>query len=115
MHVSLAEVLSPRGTRQNDPKISAEELKELDGILPRSLFEFIIQKELPKNANILGRRFFVSIKNNGAENEIYKGRYVVHSFADKKVGPSRPLNCHVTHKRDPAEHGNRCHTFIQNR
>jgi Reverse transcriptase (RNA-dependent DNA polymerase) len=39
---------------------------------------------MPENPNILGSRFVLTIKDSGTNHELYKARYVVQGFRDKK-------------------------------
>jgi hypothetical protein len=39
---------------------------------------------MPENPNIMGGRFVLAIKDSGTNKEIYKARYVVQGFRDKK-------------------------------
>jgi len=41
------------------------------------------KENVPKDANILGGRFVLSIKDEGTNKEVWKARYVVQGFRDK--------------------------------
>ena len=38
---------------------------------------------MPKNANILGGRFVLAIKDEGTKDEVWKARFVVQGYRDK--------------------------------
>lgn len=68
--VYLTEVLKPGDRRGNDPRFDAARLKEIKGLLDRNIFEVLLRDELPTDANILGGRFVLSIKNKNTEKEL---------------------------------------------
>ena len=83
--IFLTEVLEPGDPRQHDLKFDEARAKELDGLAKRCDFEIVLKDEVPEDANILGGRFVLSIKNKNTGEEIYKARFVVqgHKDADK--------------------------------
>jgi hypothetical protein len=43
-----------------------------------------VKDEMPENPSIMGGRFVLTMKDSGTSKEIYKARYVVQGFRDKK-------------------------------
>lgn len=79
--VHLTEILSPDDPRTalfNDAK-----QKEIKGLIDRGTWKLICKDEVLDNANILGGRFVLAIKDAGADKEIWKARFVVQGFRDK--------------------------------
>lgn len=57
---------------------------EVQGLLQRNSFAFVKQDKLPQDANILGGRFILAIKQPGTQNERYKERFVVQGHRDRE-------------------------------
>jgi hypothetical protein len=71
----------------SDPRAAlfdAAKQKELQGLIERSTWEVVLKDEMPENPNIMGGRFALTIKDSVTSKEIYKARYVVQGFRDKK-------------------------------
>ena len=72
--------------KQRDPrarKFSAAKRKEIEGLIKRGTWKIVAKDEVPDNANVLGGRFVLTIKDSGTNKEVYKARYVVQGHADK--------------------------------
>lgn len=80
--IYLTEVLEPGDGRETLPEFNAAKAKELEGLAHRGVFEVVLKDDIPSNANILGGRFVLSIKNKDTNEEIYKARYVVQGHKD---------------------------------
>ena len=77
----LTETIKP-----NDPRarqFATAKKKEIDGLIRRKTWKIVAKEEVPRNANILGGRFVLTIKDSGTSKETYKARYVVQGYADK--------------------------------
>lgn len=44
----------------------------------------VLKKDLDEKANILGRRFFLTIKHKDANKEVFKARFVVQGHLDRQ-------------------------------
>lgn len=80
--IFLTEVLEPGDSRANLPQFNVAKLKELEGLARRGVFEIVAKDDVPEDANILGSRFVLSIKNKDSDKEVYKARYVVQGHKD---------------------------------
>lgn len=80
--IFLTEVLEPGDKRANQPEFKGAKMKEIEGQIERGAFEIVLKDELPENANILGSRFVLSIKENRTNKEVFKTRYVVQGDKD---------------------------------
>ena len=66
--------------KSNDPRasqFSAAKRKEIEGLIKRGTWKIVKKDEVPQNANVLGGRFVLTIKDSGTNKEVYKARYVV--------------------------------------
>jgi hypothetical protein len=80
--VHLSEVI-----RSSDPRAAlfdAAKQKEIQGLIERGTRKVFLKNEMPENPNIIGGRFVLTIKDSGTIREIYKSRYVVQGYRDKK-------------------------------
>lgn len=67
-----------KATKFNEPK-----QKELAGLAKRKTTGIVRAESLPRDANILLGRFFLSIKDEVTEREAWKARFVVQGHKDK--------------------------------
>lgn len=80
-NVLLSEEIKP-----NDPRASLfneAKVKEINGLIERGTWKIVCKDDVPTNANILGGRFVLTIKNTGTDQELYKARFVVQGYRDK--------------------------------
>jgi hypothetical protein len=80
--VHLSGVIGP-----SDPRAAlfdAAKQKEIQGLIERGTCKVVLKDKLPENPNIMGGRFVLTIEDSGTSKEIYKARYVVQGFRDKK-------------------------------
>jgi Reverse transcriptase (RNA-dependent DNA polymerase) len=56
--------------------------KEIQGLIDRGTWKVVTQDSVSNDANILGGRFVLSIKDEGTENEVWKARIVVQGYLD---------------------------------
>lgn len=56
---------------------------EINKLMKRGVFDIVLREELPKNANILGGRFVLAIKDPNTKEERYKARLVVQGHRDR--------------------------------
>jgi Reverse transcriptase (RNA-dependent DNA polymerase) len=70
-----------------DPRAAlfdATKQKEIQWLIERGTCKVVLKDKMPENPNIMGGRFVLTIKDSGTSTEIYKARYVVQGFRDKK-------------------------------
>jgi hypothetical protein len=48
------------------------------------MWKGVLKDEMPENPNIMGDRVVLTINDSGTSKKIYKARYVVQGFRDKK-------------------------------
>lgn len=82
--VYLTETLPMGDKRGSDSKFAAAKKKEVAGLKENRVFEVVFPEDVPANANILGGRFALTIKNKGTEKEMYKARYIVQGHRDRE-------------------------------
>lgn len=70
MHAHLVEVVH----NERDPRFTESRQKEYDGILEKGGVTPIPRSQLPTDANVIGNRFVLTIKEPGTTNPIYKAR-----------------------------------------
>jgi Reverse transcriptase (RNA-dependent DNA polymerase) len=58
--------------------------REIDGIVEKGTWTVTVRSEMPANANLLGGRFVITIKDIGTERKLYKARDVVQGHRDKE-------------------------------
>ena len=52
-------------------------------MIEKGTSKIVCKSEAPKNANILGGRFFLAIKDEGTNEEVWKAQFVVQGYRDK--------------------------------
>lgn len=80
--VYVTEVLHPADRRGNMELFYEAKDKKLTGLVERGVYEVVCKKDVSKDANILGGRFFLAIKNIRTKEEVYKARFVVQGQTD---------------------------------
>lgn len=80
--IMLTEVLEPGDRRAGLPQFDVAKAKELEGLARRGVYEVILKENVPENANILGGRFVLAIKDKDTGKEVYKARYVAQGYKD---------------------------------
>ena len=55
----------------------------MEGLIKRETWKIVTMDEVPRNANIIGGHFVLTIKDSGMNKEVYKARYVVQGYTDK--------------------------------
>lgn len=72
--------------KNGDPRarlFEAAKEKEIKGLIDRGTWKVVSTHDLPRDANIMGGRFVLAIKNEGTKDELYKARFVVQGYRDK--------------------------------
>ena len=81
--VHLTEVILPGDPRSKDPRFAAAKEKEIRGLIERGTWKLVAKDEVPNNANIMGGRFVLAIKDEGTQKEVWKARFIVQGYRDK--------------------------------
>ena len=56
--------------------------EEIEGLIKRGTWKVVCREEIPENANILGSRWVLTIKDEGTNRERWKARFVVKVYDD---------------------------------
>jgi hypothetical protein len=80
--VHLSEVIGPPDPRA--ALFDAAKQKGIQGLIECSTWKVVLKDEMQENPNIMSGRFVLTIKDSVTSEEIYKARYVVLGFRDKK-------------------------------
>lgn len=83
-NILLTEILQPNDNRAESPGFELAKAKEIVGLLDRGAFRIVLREEIDPQANVLGGRFVLTIKNKDTDNEIFKARFVVQGHLDKE-------------------------------
>ena len=85
--VYVTEVLHPADKRGHTELFDLAKAKEMAGLVERGVYEVVCKGDVPSDANVLGGRFVLAIKNIGTKEELYKARFVVqgHTDAEKNI------------------------------
>ena len=81
--VFLIEVILPGDVRAKDPRFREAREREIRGLLERGTWKVVLKENVPKDANIIGGRFVLAIKDEGTKKEVWKARFVVQGYRDK--------------------------------
>lgn len=89
--------------KKSDPRTRSDKCKnaintEIEGLLSRGAFKYVRREDIPHDANILGGRFVLSIKQPNTEEELYKARFIVQGHKDKEKGFIIHISKTVRHK-----------------
>ena len=79
--VFMTEVIHPSDPRAE--KLKEAKKKEIQGLIDRRTWKIVLKDEVPADANVLGGRFVLAIKDEGTRNEVWKARFVVQGYRDK--------------------------------
>ena len=82
--IFLSEIL-----KSGDPRAYSDECrmaieKEIKGLEEKGVWRVVNRSDIPRDANILGGRFVLSIKNKGSHYEMYKARFVALGHKDRE-------------------------------
>lgn len=70
-------------SRLKTARFQGAAIKEVDGLRDRDTFEKVKLKDVPKNANVISRRFVYILKNVGTADELPKARFLAQGHRDK--------------------------------
>jgi len=80
----ITEIISSSDQRASDPRMKEAKRKEMKGLLDRGTFKIVLRSEIPDEANRLGGRYVLAIKDSGTDREVWKARYVVQGHRDQE-------------------------------
>jgi hypothetical protein len=81
--INLMETIEITDLRYSSPKAKCAREKEIKGLRDRETWQVVARSDVPKNANILGGRFVMTIKEANTDKEVVKARYVVQGHRDR--------------------------------
>lgn len=84
VEINLTEILGPDDPRAVSPQFIQAKHDEIKGLQRRETWRIIRKRDLPPQANILGGRFVLTLKNLGTNEETAKARYVAQGNRDKE-------------------------------
>lgn len=68
--IMVTEVLNPHSSACQAPQFDIPKAKEMIGLIEKGTFEVACRNELPKDANVLGGRFVLSIMNTETKHPV---------------------------------------------
>jgi hypothetical protein len=74
----ITEIIKPVDPRTE--KFDEAKRKEIQGLIDRGTWRVVAKEEVSDNANILGKRFVLAIKDGGTDKEVWKARFVVQGY-----------------------------------
>lgn len=84
----ITEILHPADPRCDSAEARASKKKEIDQLISLNNWKVVLKSEMPENANILPKRFAMSIKDKETEEPYYKSRFVVQGHRDREKSSS---------------------------
>ena len=79
----LTEVVDPSDPRSKSDAFRSAMKDEVKGLEHCGVWVKIPKARLPKDANMLGGRFVLTLKRAGTEHETHKARFVAQGFSDR--------------------------------
>ena len=83
MPTLISERVPSDDPRSKTPAFTAAKEAEVNGLLKRSVWEVVDEQDLEPDANIIGARFDLTLKNAGTKNEKPKARFVGQGYNDR--------------------------------
>ena len=81
--VHMTEVILQNDSRLKDERFKAAKQNEIRGLVERGTWKIVMKDEVLKDANIMGGRFVLAIKDQGTSKEVWKARFIVQGYKDK--------------------------------
>lgn len=82
--IHITEVLPIHDSCGNTKPFAIAKRKEMGELIHRGTWEMTSREHVPSNANILGGRFFLSLKNSESETPMHKARFFVQGHRDRE-------------------------------
>lgn len=83
LSVQLTEVPPINDPRSYSPEFTAAEMREIEGLVEKGTWKFVLKEDIPPNANILNGRFVLAIKDKDSHKQLFKAWFVVQGHRDK--------------------------------
>lgn len=85
--VYITEVLHPADNLGYTEPFYLSRANEMAGLVDKGVCGAVYKDYVSSDANVLGGRFFLVIKNIGTKEELYKARFVIqgHTDSDKNI------------------------------
>lgn len=80
--VFVVRLLTPSEPRAQEPDFDTAKRIEVDGLIKRKIWRIVNSDDIPNDANVVGGRFILSLKNVGTPDEAAKVRYIAQGYAD---------------------------------
>lgn len=90
--IFTVKILNPTDERAGHDDFKSAMNDEVQGLVKRNIWRIVEQGSVPKNANVMGGRFILTLKNYGTPEECAKVRYVAQGFRDR----DKPYMVHDT-------------------
>lgn len=71
-NINITKILRPNDQKKNTPAFDEIKNKEIVWLISKDAFEVVLEKELPIDANTLGGRFVLTVKNMRTYRELSK-------------------------------------------
>lgn len=81
-NVLHTEILKLKDPRSELAEFYLAKAKQITGLLNKKAFRIVLKEDLNRDANVLGRRFVLTIKNKVTDKEMFKARFVVQGHLD---------------------------------
>ena len=76
-------IIKSEDPRSKDPRFDKAKQKEINGLIEGGTWKIVAKDEVPENANVMGGRFVLAIKDDGTDKEVWKARFIVQGYRDK--------------------------------
>lgn len=93
-HAEIAANLVEMIHNEDDPRFIASRQKEYDGIVAKGGVKPIAISNIPKDANVIGNRFVICIKDPGTDIQRFKARWILQGHHDRyryKIANNSPM------------------------
>lgn len=81
--IMITEVIPFGDKRNNDTRFLPAKRKELEGLLKRGTWKVVCSEDIPPDANVIGGRFVLCIKNAETKEPLYKARFIAQGHMDR--------------------------------
>ena len=82
--IFLTEVLPPGEARGREARFEDARRKEVEGLEDMGTWEEVDERNVPRDANVMGSRFTLTFKYSGTAQELAKARLVVQGHTDRE-------------------------------
>lgn len=92
VNIFTIKIINPTDAREMCEEFEVAKADEVNGLKERAIWTIVNASEVPEDANVLGGRFILSLKNCDTPDEKAKVRYVAQGFDDHE----KPYMVHDT-------------------